>query len=278
MSKFHISSDGIPRKCNATKNPCPLGGEENHYNNMEDALEASNEQQTKEFGLLPGTPTHNLTRDNNLSLENQSAVWATQLEEHYADKDNRKEGFDYDEYFEESERMPDHIIKRSNEIMDSIIKDGPSKNASARHTNYKTITRDYLKEIETQEKFAKLDKILAKGDKIPEGSYEFNYESTEEEVRKYGNRKHLKEWKKDNKDRSESTKKFNEILAEQRKLKSNMAANAKFRKNYGSIDETNQHQMSRRGHAQNEAEDERKRENSSFGKLKSKFKLPDLKE
>ena len=53
MSKFHISKDGIARKCTA-KGVCPLGGDEVHFTTKEEAQEFGDRQNTEEHGLLPG--------------------------------------------------------------------------------------------------------------------------------------------------------------------------------------------------------------------------------
>ena len=50
MSKFHIKRDGIPGVCHATKN-CPLGGEDSHYNTVEEAQTAAQEKLEKSHGL-----------------------------------------------------------------------------------------------------------------------------------------------------------------------------------------------------------------------------------
>lgn len=57
MSKYHINKQGVPAICKATKGNCPLGGasgNENHFDNEQDALAASKAILEKENGLLPG--------------------------------------------------------------------------------------------------------------------------------------------------------------------------------------------------------------------------------
>lgn len=39
MVKYHIRKDGTPGVCRATKNPCPLGGKNEHFESKEKALE-----------------------------------------------------------------------------------------------------------------------------------------------------------------------------------------------------------------------------------------------
>lgn len=50
MSKFHIKRDGTPGACHATKN-CPLGGEDSHYNTVEEAQAAAQEKLANTYGL-----------------------------------------------------------------------------------------------------------------------------------------------------------------------------------------------------------------------------------
>ena len=52
MSKFHISADGIARKCTA-KRVCPLGGDDVHFATKKDAQEYSDSKNEKEHSLLP---------------------------------------------------------------------------------------------------------------------------------------------------------------------------------------------------------------------------------
>ncbi len=40
MAKFHVSTDGNPRVCTASKGNCPFGGDENHYTSKEAARAA----------------------------------------------------------------------------------------------------------------------------------------------------------------------------------------------------------------------------------------------
>lgn len=49
--KYHISRDGTPGICTA-KGPCPLGGEDNHFDTYQEAREFGQQQLEKEYGLL----------------------------------------------------------------------------------------------------------------------------------------------------------------------------------------------------------------------------------
>lgn len=48
---YHINKHGVPAICRAKKR-CPLGGSENHFDNIKDAQIAADKQNESEFGLL----------------------------------------------------------------------------------------------------------------------------------------------------------------------------------------------------------------------------------
>lgn len=54
MSKFHINKDGVPAPCRAQKGNCPYGGEDSHYDSIEEAQIAANKINEQQHGLLPG--------------------------------------------------------------------------------------------------------------------------------------------------------------------------------------------------------------------------------
>lgn len=47
MAKYHITSNGSPGLCKATNN-CPLGGEHEHFNTIEDAQKYADNINEKE--------------------------------------------------------------------------------------------------------------------------------------------------------------------------------------------------------------------------------------
>lgn len=54
MSKFHITKNGTPGKCTAQEGNCPLGGESEHFNTIEEAqqnADKQNEKSSKENSL-----------------------------------------------------------------------------------------------------------------------------------------------------------------------------------------------------------------------------------
>lgn len=50
---YHINKNGQPSVCHATKQACPLGGEENHFHTQEEALKVSQERFEQELGITP---------------------------------------------------------------------------------------------------------------------------------------------------------------------------------------------------------------------------------
>lgn len=54
MAKFHINKHGVPAPCKAKPGNCPLGGDENHFNSMNEAQEHANKVNESSHGLLPG--------------------------------------------------------------------------------------------------------------------------------------------------------------------------------------------------------------------------------
>lgn len=56
--KFHIDRNGNPAVCRATKRACPLGGDDVHFDSMEEAQAYADEQNEAQFGLLGGVSTY----------------------------------------------------------------------------------------------------------------------------------------------------------------------------------------------------------------------------
>ena len=52
MSKFHINKHGVPAPCKATKGNCPLGGDDQHFDNQADAQAYADKVNEKEYGLI----------------------------------------------------------------------------------------------------------------------------------------------------------------------------------------------------------------------------------
>ena len=52
MTKYHINKQGLPAPCKAQKGNCPFGGGENHYDTIDQAQQAADEINQKQFGLI----------------------------------------------------------------------------------------------------------------------------------------------------------------------------------------------------------------------------------
>lgn len=63
MSKFHINKHGVPAPCKATKGNCPLGGDDQHFNNAEEAQAFIDSRMENEYGLLGGKPSEPAVKD-----------------------------------------------------------------------------------------------------------------------------------------------------------------------------------------------------------------------
>lgn len=65
--KFHINKNGVPAPCKATKGSCPLGGDESHFDNLEEAQNYADRQNEKVYGLLPGS----VPQEEIVNIENE---------------------------------------------------------------------------------------------------------------------------------------------------------------------------------------------------------------
>lgn len=77
MTKFHINKHGVPAPCKATKGNCPLGGDEQHFSNKEEAQVAADEINAAKYGHLP-----EVTDDYEKILDEQIKALKKQIEEH----------------------------------------------------------------------------------------------------------------------------------------------------------------------------------------------------
>lgn len=51
--KYHINNKGVPAICHASVRACPYGGEESHYNSLDEAQAAADEANAKTYGTIP---------------------------------------------------------------------------------------------------------------------------------------------------------------------------------------------------------------------------------
>lgn len=64
MAKFHINKNGVPAPCKAKEGNCPLGGDETHFYNMEDAQAHADKVNEGKHGILPA-----VSEEEEVSLE-----------------------------------------------------------------------------------------------------------------------------------------------------------------------------------------------------------------
>lgn len=60
MAKFHINKHGVPAPCRATEGNCPLGGEGEHFDKIEDAQAHADKVNAKNHGTLPGASQYEM--------------------------------------------------------------------------------------------------------------------------------------------------------------------------------------------------------------------------
>lgn len=65
--RWHINKQGIPAVCQAKKQLCPLGGDNSHYDNKEQAQKAADEINFKKYGVN-GIPTEKTNEEKTKNL------------------------------------------------------------------------------------------------------------------------------------------------------------------------------------------------------------------
>lgn len=95
MTKWHINKHGVPAPCKAKDGKCPLGGNEQHFDNVEKAQEYANREMESQFGLLPNSEEErkkNIENNKNLSnvisriAQDKNLVYETYAALSYADQ------------------------------------------------------------------------------------------------------------------------------------------------------------------------------------------------
>lgn len=69
MSKFHINNKGIPAICKAVKGNCPFGSEDSHFESIEKAQLAIDNQNTENYGYLPKINKYEILSQGEISQE-----------------------------------------------------------------------------------------------------------------------------------------------------------------------------------------------------------------
>lgn len=75
MTKYHINKKGIPSICKAKDGNCPLGSDNPHFNNLQDAQIYADNENKKQYGLTP-----ELTENNMNDLINKRNELAKSIE------------------------------------------------------------------------------------------------------------------------------------------------------------------------------------------------------
>lgn len=125
MAKYHINKHGVPAPCNAKDGNCPLGGisgNENHYDNLEDAEKAAQKLLERENDLLPEIPAEPFSKENikakfpHLSDEQVAHVESyVKKEEEMFNKVSAlkaRRDMDSDDYFDEVQRVRQEALKK----------------------------------------------------------------------------------------------------------------------------------------------------------------------
>lgn len=153
-NKFHISDDGVARKCEATKKPCKFGDDEEHYSTQEEAQKAAEIKLSKEFSKTTLSKKDRAdvdSADNSYTyakfsvltdhLHNASAVGAPQELFYYSSKTGRLElnrriaqdSVGYSDHISRYQKIADvldspdfvkPVIKTDEEIFAQKVKEG----------------------------------------------------------------------------------------------------------------------------------------------------------
>lgn len=69
MAKFHINSKGVPAPCKALKGNCPFGSEDSHFESLEKAQIAIDNQNTDNYGYLPSVNSYKVLNQGEISQD-----------------------------------------------------------------------------------------------------------------------------------------------------------------------------------------------------------------
>lgn len=58
MAKYHINKDGVPSVCKAQTRPCPLGGDDIHFNTKQEAQNYADKKAQKQYGVISEVPAY----------------------------------------------------------------------------------------------------------------------------------------------------------------------------------------------------------------------------
>lgn len=101
MSKFHINKHGVPDPCRAKKGNCPLGGnsgDENHYATIEEAQEAADRMNEREYGLLVQAERVESLAEKINNIKSIEEDLSKDMPNLKPDLNNVKQRYDYDRW------------------------------------------------------------------------------------------------------------------------------------------------------------------------------------
>ena len=85
MAKYHINKNGEVSACRARTRPCPLGGDNEHFDSKNEAMKFVEKKNKEKFGVLPGSKektkvTYGYTDNEILKLKNLTNTLNNELE------------------------------------------------------------------------------------------------------------------------------------------------------------------------------------------------------
>lgn len=122
MTRYHINKHGVPAPCKAQKGNCPYGGNESHYDNLEDAQKAAAEKLESEYGIFKelkynydSSLKEKYPNLNDYQLEKVQEYYDKELEIQKEVTDLVNSSPEYmgtDEYFERVQRVRAEALKK----------------------------------------------------------------------------------------------------------------------------------------------------------------------
>lgn len=85
MAKYHINKNGEVSACRARTRPCPLGGDNEHFDSKNEAMKFVEKKNKDKFGVLPGSKektktTYGYTESEILKLKNLTDTLNNEIE------------------------------------------------------------------------------------------------------------------------------------------------------------------------------------------------------
>lgn len=85
MAKYHINKNGEVSACRARTRPCPLGGDNEHFDSKNEAMKFVEKKNKEKFGVLPGSrdktkTIYGYTESEILKLKNLTETLNNEIE------------------------------------------------------------------------------------------------------------------------------------------------------------------------------------------------------